>query len=281
MASNPYNALMNPAQIGQGVQNAFSAGRETAREEKFTNALADYASGTGDLGAIMRLNPQLGMELQQQQRQQQAQVSEEQRKQALQMARLLNDVTDEQSYQQAKAAAQYLKMDVSGAPANYDPNWVGMQKRIVASYLDDNDDNLPTLAKEFQAGGVDLKTPEGRAAYLRALEGRYGTEYIDQEGQTRRRAVFQTGGQAGGGPQPGTVEDGFRFKGGNPADRNSWEPVQPGMTNAQGGAALGQAARTNTISQQEAARVRQSLGPNGQAAFEQWLRQNNIVIGGQ
>lgn len=27
------------------------------------------------------------------------------------------------------------------------------------------------------------------------------------------------------GPQPGAVEDGYRFKGGNPSDQNNWEPV--------------------------------------------------------
>lgn len=31
---------------------------------------------------------------------------------------------------------------------------------------------------------------------------------------------------AGGGPEPGAVEDGWRFKGGDPADRNNWEQVQ-------------------------------------------------------
>lgn len=34
------------------------------------------------------------------------------------------------------------------------------------------------------------------------------------------------GGGANGGPRPGDVEDGYRFLGGDPADRANWEPVQ-------------------------------------------------------
>ena len=33
------------------------------------------------------------------------------------------------------------------------------------------------------------------------------------------------GGLPEGSPKPGDIEDGYRFKGGDPADRNSWEPV--------------------------------------------------------
>ena len=35
----------------------------------------------------------------------------------------------------------------------------------------------------------------------------------------------------GGGPQPGQVVNGYRFKGGNPNDQNSWEPVGGGAGN--------------------------------------------------
>lgn len=37
--------------------------------------------------------------------------------------------------------------------------------------------------------------------------------------------AFQTQPTQGDAPQPGAVEDGYRFKGGDPADRNNWEPV--------------------------------------------------------
>lgn len=53
---------------------------------------------------------------------------------------------------------------------------------------------------------------------------------------------FQYGQPLGGGqapqstgPQPGVVEDGYRFKGGNPADPSSWEQVGGQTPRASGG----------------------------------------------
>lgn len=65
--------------------------------------------------------------------------------------------------------------------------------------------------------------------------------------------------------------------------------IQPGaivrdprrMTPDSAAPVLSSAATSQTITPADAARIRQSLGPNGQAAFERWLRTNNITIGGR
>jgi len=54
--------------------------------------------------------------------------------------------------------------------------------------------------------------------------------YIDKLSPPEKAAAIQQVQQAQppatqGGPQPGTVQGGYRFKGGNPADPSSWEPV--------------------------------------------------------
>lgn len=94
-------------------------------------------------------------------------------------------------------------------------------------------------------------------------------------------------------PKVGDVEDGYVFQGGDPNNPASWAPAQgggipsgnplgeaPKLNAQQGGQMLGNAFSQKTITPQQAQTVRQSLGPNGQAKFEQWLRENNIQIGG-
>lgn len=54
---------------------------------------------------------------------------------------------------------------------------------------------------------------------------------------------------------------------------------QPKTVTEQGAASiLGNASRTNKITQAEANVIRQSLGPNGQAKFNEWMKSNNIKI---
>jgi hypothetical protein len=61
-----------------------------------------------------------------------------------------------------------------------------------------------------------------------------GPEVIKQKAEARRIEIEGMKKAAGPGyksptelgPQPGAVQMGYRFKGGNPADRNSWEKVQ-------------------------------------------------------
>jgi hypothetical protein len=57
-----------------------------------------------------------------------------------------------------------------------------------------------------------------------------------QDGQLVTVPNSYAGPQAApqGGPQPGSVVGGFRFKGGNPNDRNSWEPAGGGAGNSAG-----------------------------------------------
>lgn len=71
-------------------------------------------------------------------------------------------------------------------------------------------------------------TPEQRSAleeYSRVTQPRFA---VGPDG-VQRPLPRQTG------PTPGTVEDGYRFKGGDPGDPNNWEQVGGGSGNASSG----------------------------------------------
>lgn len=84
--------------------------------------------------------------------------------------------------------------------------------------------------------------------------------------------------RGGAGPQPGMIRDGYRFKGGNPNDQNSWEAVGQAQTvpGGQGGPDTGYNGQgAPSISQQEAQTLMQSMGPQG---FQNWMRQHRVSI---
>lgn len=77
------------------------------------------------------------------------------------------------------------------------------------------------------------KTPEERKAILaqaRMMAQRRVQFNKDRASELRSGEFYQPGGgqveDQGNQIPVGTVQDGYRYKGGNPADQNSWEPVQ-------------------------------------------------------
>lgn len=74
--------------------------------------------------------------------------------------------------------------------------------------------------------GVIQQKLAAQETYLRSLQARSGRALTEDQ-RTRVDAAVG-GGQppaAPAGPRPGEVRNGYRFKGGNPADRNSWEKI--------------------------------------------------------
>jgi hypothetical protein len=77
-------------------------------------------------------------------------------------------------------------------------------------------------ALEQQQDEIYGKDSKSRIDFL-GEKGRKALERIDQ-------AITKLKGgsapEAGGKPEVGTVQQGYRFKGGNPADKNNWERIQ-------------------------------------------------------
>jgi hypothetical protein len=210
----------------------FAMGQQLGQQivdKKVNSAAARYAQGDQNaLADVMKYDAGMGMQLQQRQtaieeakRKRQEQQVQAQRTRLTETAKLFDGVTPE-NYGQRLAIAQQLGIDTSSAPQTYDPTWVDQNAQIMR-FAADNPDKLPMIAQEFQAAGIDLNTPQGKQALLNAIAGKYGSDYADENGNIRRRAAFDPKSFAQ--PAPGAVEDGYRFKGGNPADPNAWEKV--------------------------------------------------------
>tara|TARA_R110000772_G_scaffold89304_2_gene185104 strand:+ start:1753 stop:2613 length:861 start_codon:yes stop_codon:yes gene_type:complete len=78
---NALAGLMNPAQIGQQVQNAFQQGHEQRRQGELRNSFSAYAQDPSaeNAAAVARHDPRLGMQLTQHEQQRAQQAAETER----------------------------------------------------------------------------------------------------------------------------------------------------------------------------------------------------------
>lgn len=217
---------VQPDFIGNAL-GAYQAGMKMRREKDARNALSTLVQNPGDtasFGALAQADPGTAMQWQKVQTETGLARQKAQAEQMQVMGRLLGHARDEQTYQQSLAAARQAGIDISRAPATFDPNWVNQQRMIVDAYSKDGGQQISGIARELQDAGYQPGTPDFAEAMRGVIENKYAAEYVDEKGNTRRRSALNLS-PTQGGPKPGVVEDGYRFKGGNPADPNAWEKV--------------------------------------------------------
>lgn len=225
--NNPLSLFQVGAQIGGQLRQ-----RQDEREER--NALAAYATNPNEqtLAGVAPYNPGLVIQQRGVQAQAQTQRAEQQRADLPTVAKLLDGVTDDASYQRTLAQARQYGINVDGAPPSYDPQWVQSTKQFVtAMQTPQGQEALSTAGKQAADMGLRPGTPEFNATVGQLVQASLAQPYTGAGGETRLYQP-QIGGMqqapAQTGPQPGAVEDGYRFKGGNPSDPSSWEPVTGG-----------------------------------------------------
>lgn len=186
---------------GGNALNAFESGRKARDEMQGRNALAAYATDPNDqnLNALAQSQPQFVIQQKQQMAQQQAGLIEKHRAEMGLMAKLAEQVKDEGSYQQALQVAKQYGLDVSQAPPNYDPNWASQMGMIANAFLKDDGKTLSGIAKELTDAGYQPGTPQFMQAMTGVINNKYASDYVDEQGNTRRRSALdlQGAGQQG------------------------------------------------------------------------------------
>ena len=297
MAVN-WDQLNQPGAFERAFDSGFQLaeyGRQRREQTDQRNALSAYAidPSEGNFNALAQHLPQVAMQ-QRASRDAAAQREQQAGYEGIQQFRpvLEQAMQSPQAWQQARTALAQSGHDISDVPEQFDPNWAQGQLMILNAA---DDGSLPGIVQEFQAAGIDVDTPTGKQALRDALEGKYGSEYTDQEGNVRRRRLFNLPPVDGGqqtqapqmagvpsgsplsqpapvqAPQPGAIEDGYRFRGGNPADPNSWEPVGQQMT-----APAAPQGQPETLSRQE---VQSLVQQYGQETISRLMQAGRIVVG--
>lgn len=153
---------------------------------------------------------------------------------------------DPSKYAMGRTVALRMGIPPSEFPETYDPKWVDEQVMMADAWDKDGGQSLTSNMKELVALGYKPGTPEFQSALAQSINAGYAKPYTGSGGETRlytpniavpQQQAAPQAQQApqAGIPQPGAIEDGYRFLGGNPADPRAWEPVGYGSNNIPSG----------------------------------------------
>lgn len=263
--------------VGGMFSQGFQVGQEKARQLKTNNALAAFAKNPQDsmaVNSLLEADPRMGMQAMEQQR---AQQKEREVQDLMQRAAggdhgaLLNlagknpDLfmkMDRAQLERAKKTTDFLGqvgLDISQTPEPDRPaKWAAYVRQAEASGMD-----IPTQYETYSPqalNGIVAEAGKAKEFFdLIKVEWKTrpdGGELIPMDAMGRRLDMAQ------GGPQA--------------------MPQSQALSEEEGARILQNAQQTSTISESDAARVRASLGPNGEGRFRNWLQQHSIsVAGGQ
>lgn len=238
--------LLNVPNIGETFSNAYKQGQEN-------RALTDYARAPDNMNALNALAP-FKPDYVVQQKQAMAQQAAKQQQEAK-----IHELTTRAVQGDPQARSElayynsdlYLKLgDAQKKQVDGIMHTIGQQAFNILQLPEEQQPAaLQTALQTLQAQGVDTSqfkmTGNVKQDLLSALAQSGQLDNWEQFSQIKYQPIgeaglmgtqygrpLQQGGQvqnfAQNVPQPGHVEDGYRFKGGNPADPNAWEPVSAG-----------------------------------------------------
>ncbi len=211
---NPY-ANVQPFDHN-AVAQRFQQGRQMRQERDTKNALMDYyGAQMGDdpaaqsLMPVMRANPELGGRLLSQHQERQAK-SQQQQIELVGQAAAFADTPEKWDQ-----VIDQLAMEGIPGVEKYKGKFSPALRATIMAKAGVADKQQSDRYIPLQPGGSLARIGPG---------GQPQIVFQQNDGSQQLGAPVQ------GGPQLGQVEDGYRFKGGNPADPNAWEPVNGGPT---------------------------------------------------
>ncbi|OWQ98022.1 hypothetical protein [Sphingopyxis witflariensis] len=261
-----WNALQS-FDIGGAFNQGMQAGQQRRREQETDNALRALVANPNDPNVVQNLaqyDPRMAMQVQQQQSQQaqQQQLVQTRRAAAGGDAQALMDLA-------GVAPDEYFRFDEQTRKGVEKGIEVIGQAALMADTPEKWDATVQQLGPEFAQymGRFDLR--EGVVS-----KAKLAKEFIDIN--QPKYQVIPEGGMLVNTRDPQALA---QVGAGGPAPLQ--QPAQGGVSEEQAAPIIQQAMTSKVIAPEDLARIQSSLGPNGQQAAQQWMRQQGIQVGKQ